>query len=306
MSSDFHKKSYLKHQSHYDDHAENGDLAENARKWLLDDTVGSWRYKRMHRLLDPLLEAKKDALWLTVGDGRYGQEAHYIIQQGSRAVATDIADTLLQEGARAGYISDYSRQNAEALTYQDRDFDFVLCKEALHHFPQPFKALYEMIRVSKKGVVLIEPTDLKIGATLRWKIFRGCIDTLRKISGRSGGHQLFEETGNYVYGISRLEMEKVGLGLNMPMLAIKGINDYYIKGVEDEKADRSSGLFKRVKRRIAMNNILCRLGFKPHSTTCVILFHEFPEEDLHRGLQAAGFDIIKLPENPYIGGDSDK
>lgn len=300
MSSDFHEKSYQRHQSHYDDHAENGNLAGDARKWLLEDTVNAWRHTRMHRLLDPLLESRENSLWLTVGDGRYGQEAHYILEHGSKAVATDISDTLLREGARAGYIYDYSCQNAEALTYQDKEFDFVLCKESLHHFPRPFRALYEMIRVSRKGVILIEPTDLKIGATLRWKIFRTSVDTLRKITGRSGGHQMFEESGNYVYGISRLEMEKVGLGLNMPAIAARGINDYYVKGVEDEKADRSSRLFTKVKRRIAMNNILCRFGLKPHSTTCVILFHEFPDDILRGRLKAAGFDIVKLPENPYI------
>lgn len=300
MSNNFHEKSYIKHQNHYDDYAEDGDRAVDARKWFLEDTVNFWRHMRMHRLLDPVLEANKNALWLTVGDGRYGQEAHYILEHGSKAVATDISDTLLQEGARAGYISDYRKQNAEDLTYGDREFDFVLCKESLHHFPQPLRALYEMIRVSKTGVVLIEPTDLKIGATLRWKIFRTTVDSARKLTGRSGGHQLFEETGNFVYGISRLEMEKVALGLNMPMMAIRGINDYYVQGLEDEKTDRSSRMFKKVKQRIAMNNILCRLGFKPHSTTCVILFHDPIEKDLEQRLSDAGFEIVQLPKNPYI------
>ncbi len=263
MASDFHEKSYRKHSVHYDDYAEGGPCSENARKWFLEDTVNFWRHMRMHRLLDPLLETNENALWLTVGDGRYGMEAHFILEHGSRAVATDISDTLLKEGARAGYITEYSRQNAEALTYEDKEFDFVLCKESLHHFPRPFRALYEMIRVSNKGVVLIEPTDSKIGATLRRKIFRALVDSARKLTGSSGGHQLFEETGNYVYCISRLEMEKVGLGLNMSTIAIRGINDYYVEGVEDEKADRSSGMFKLIKRRIAMNDIFCRLGSKP-------------------------------------------
>lgn len=306
MSTGFHEKSYRKHSGHYDDHAQGGPRSEDARKWFLEDTVDSWRHMRMHRLLDPLLEANKNALWLTVGDGRYGKEAHYILEHRARAMATDISDTLLKEAARAEYISDYSRQNAEALTYEDREFDFVLCKESLHHFPRPFRALYEMIRVSKKGVVLIEPTDLKIGATLRWKIFMAFVESARKLTGRSGGHQLFEEVGNYVYGISRLEMEKVGLGLNMPMIAIRGINDYYMKGVEDEKADKSSRMFKRIKRRIAMNDIFCRLGLKPHSTTCVILFHNPIDPDLRRRLSGAGFEVVDLPENPYIERNGDK
>ncbi len=305
MASDFHEKSYRKHSGQYDDHAQGGPRSEDGRKWFLEDTVDSWRHMRLHRLLDPLLEANENSLWLTVGDGRYGQEAHYILEHGSKAVATDISDTLLKEAAKAEYISDYSRQNAEDLTYEDREFDFVLCKTSLHHFPRPFKALYEMIRVSKNGVVLIEPTDLKIGATLRWKIFRAIVDSARKLTGRAGGHQIFEESGNYVYCISILEMEKVALGLNMPMMAIKGINDYYVQGLEDEKADRSSRMFKRIKRRIALNNVLCRLGLKSHSNICVILFQNPIDPDLRRRLSGAGFEVVDLPENPYIERNGD-
>lgn len=306
MSIGFHEKSYRKHREHYDDHAQGGPRSADAEKWFLDDTVDSWRHTRMYRLLNPVLEANKDSQWLTVGDGRYGQEAHYILQRGPKAVATDISDTLLREGARKGYISEYSRQNAEALNYKDGEFDFVLCKESLHHFPRPFRGLYEMIRVSRKGVVLIEPTDLKIGATLRGKIFRVFVDTARKLTGRSKGHYPYEETGNYVYGISRLEMEKVALGLNMPVMAFKGINDYYVPGLEDEKADASSKVFKRIRRRIAMNDIFCRLGLKPHATTCVILFIETVGDELRRRLTAAGFDVVDLPENPCIGRNGDK
>ncbi|MDF1525787.1 MAG: class I SAM-dependent methyltransferase [bacterium] len=306
MSSDFHEKSYESHSRLYEEHARGSDKHGKAQKWLLQNTVDAWRHNRKLALLKPLLEAWQDHRWITVGDGRYGQEAHYIQQNGGRAVATDISDTLLEESAGAGYISEYSRQNAESLSYPDNEFDLAVCKESLHHFPRPMVALYEMIRVSKKAVVLIEPTDLKIGATLRWKLFRALVDTARKITGRSGGHQIFEEAGNYVYAISRLEMEKVALGMNMPAIAVKGINDYYVKGLEEVKADRSSRAFKKVRRRIVMNDLFCRLGFKPHSTTCVILLHQPIESDIQDRLSEAGFEIVDLPENPYIdkGRDS--
>ena len=299
MSSDFHKESYERHSRLYDDLAPGGGR-DNGEKWLREDTVDAWRHRRMHEFLSPLLEAWKGAHWITVGDGRYGSEARHIEQHGSRAVATDISDTLLEEAVRKGYITECSRQNAESLKYADNAFDIALCKESLHHFPRPFLALYEMMRVSRKAVVLVEPTDLRIGATLRWKLFRTAVDTTRGLTGRPGGHQVFEEAGNYVYGISRLELEKVALALNLPALALKGINDYYIDGLEDEKADRSSRLFGKIRRRIAINNLLCRFGLKPHTTTCAILFHQKPEEDLATRLKKDGFDFVKLPENPLF------
>ena len=300
MTSDFKETSYRRHREQYERHAEGGALSGEAGVWLREDTADAWRHRRMHQLVDPLLEGVGGSAWLTVGDGRYGREAHYILEKGHRAVASDISDTLLKEGAAAGYITRYSRQNAEALGYEDGAFDYVLCKESWHHFPRPFKALYEMIRVARRGVVLIEPTDLKIGATLRWKIFRALVDGARKITGSGGGHQLFEESGNYVYGISRQEMEKVALGLNMPTVAFRGINDFFMEGLGREPGDRSSLLFRRMRRRIALNDLFCRLGLKPHSKTCAVLFPQPPEEALRRRLREAGFDVVDLPENPYI------
>ena len=49
-------------------------------------------------LSNPLLSDVWGASWLTVGDGRYGTDAHYIFSKGVRNVlATDISDYLLRE-----------------------------------------------------------------------------------------------------------------------------------------------------------------------------------------------------------------
>ena len=44
---------------------------------------------------DPLLEQFPQACWLTVGDGRFGRDAHYIESKCVRVVASDISDVLL-------------------------------------------------------------------------------------------------------------------------------------------------------------------------------------------------------------------
>ena len=53
----------------------------------------------------------------------------------------------------------WSKQNAEALTFEDNKFDYVIEHEGLHHCFSPHKALLEMYRVSKKGVLCFESSD---------------------------------------------------------------------------------------------------------------------------------------------------
>ena len=53
----------------------------------------------------------------------------------------------------------YERQNAERLAIDSRSFDLVFCKESLHHLARPVLGLYEMLRVCRQAVVVIEPFD---------------------------------------------------------------------------------------------------------------------------------------------------
>ncbi len=60
----------------------------------------------------------------------------------------------------------YECQNAECLTYDSRSYDVVICKEGLHHLARPFLGLYEMLRVCRRAVILIEPYRTFMGAIL--------------------------------------------------------------------------------------------------------------------------------------------
>ena len=132
---------------------------EMYRNWFESGTVDLWRHLRMFRLLDPFLEEFRGARWLAVGDGTYGTASMYVRKSGSDALPVDINVSLLQLSKEHGLINDYRRENAESLSFPDGAYDFCLCKESYHHFPRPIIALYEMIRVSRKAVVLIEPAD---------------------------------------------------------------------------------------------------------------------------------------------------
>src|SRR3954462_8902000 len=50
-------------------------------------------------------------------------------------------------------------QNAEQLTYADESFDYVVANAMLHHCSSPHRALLEMYRVARKGVMAVEARD---------------------------------------------------------------------------------------------------------------------------------------------------
>ena len=137
MSKDFSEKSYEKNEQNYKKFARNGDQEILANSWLDSTTIGVWRFNRMWGSIDSML-LDISASWLTVGDGGYGLDAHYIYSKGVRNVlATDISDYLLKEGKEKGLIPEFKKENAEKLSFMDEEFDYVLCKEAYHHFPRP-------------------------------------------------------------------------------------------------------------------------------------------------------------------------
>lgn len=46
--------------------------------------------------------------------------------------------------------------NAIDIPFKDRSFDFVICFDVMHHIEGPAKMAYEMLRVTRRGVFLIE------------------------------------------------------------------------------------------------------------------------------------------------------
>jgi SAM-dependent methyltransferase len=51
------------------------------------------------------------------------------------------------------------RLDAEAMELADNSYDLVLAHEVLHHCRSPHKALLEMLRVSRRHVILLEPNN---------------------------------------------------------------------------------------------------------------------------------------------------
>ena len=304
MLNEFNDLSYSLHKENY----KKAGHDEKLLSWKKKDTIDYWRHLRMYKSIDPLIESYPDAKWLTVGDGRYGTDANYILGKGIKQVlASDISDTYLELAKVEGFITEYSVQNAEKLSFENSTFDFVLCKESYHHFPRPGIALYEMLRVAKKAVVLIEPQDQNILIPSRFSLKsllfhskQTLKNVIKKIIRRSlyYNYGQYETVGNYVYTISEREIEKVALGLDYPFLAFKMLGDYYEDGVEFETISENSVLYNKVNNEIRKTEKQIKNG-KAAGLLVAMIFKEHPDKKCLDLMKEQGFVIRELPRNPY-------
>jgi len=307
--------SHRLHAEAWERDAADSSRSERRESWFRTDTADYWRHLRMYEAAKAFLH-NPHSRWLTVGDGRFGLDAIRLRRLGfSSVLPSDIGGALLEESRQRKLIDTYAIENAESLSFSDESFDLVFCKESYHHFPRPALALYEMLRVAREAVVLIEPRDSLIdhgptraigpsgilAALKTWFRDRRGIphpalsrDRLYMVANDAG----YEEAGNYLYTISSREMQKVALGLNLPVLALKGLNDAYFDGLEAIPASETSTLFKSMQRSIEEADQRNAGGRSATSMLMVILFKTSPTTETLRFLAEYDWLVIDLPRNP--------
>jgi len=249
MKESFHKESYKIHTNAISNVNIEKDL-ELYRNWFDNNTTDVWRHLRMLKFLDVFIKNYSKANWLTVGDGMFGTSATYINRKGGNALPTDINVSLLESAKANNMIQDYKYANAELLPFEDDSFDFAFCKEAFHHFPRAFISIYEMLRVSKEAILLVEPNDF-LPPPIPRRLLQLLKNNIKKILGLSIHHAdtgNYEPIGNYIFCISIRDIQKIALGLHLPMVAYKKFHDVYIEGVEYEKLDGNAPLYKKIKK----------------------------------------------------------
>jgi len=166
----------------------------------------------MLNLVNPFfcISKGKDSRWLTVGDG-LAREAIFLKKKGIKHVTcSNYSFSLEKQKKIKSRVDDCMEIDAEDMPNVSQDF--ILCKEAFHHFSRPFKALYEMLDRCKSGVVLIEPQETppaKDDYELR--------DDWAKDS--------YEKQGDYQYRINVREFCKAAWALGLPHVLFKGFND---------------------------------------------------------------------------------
>lgn len=266
----------------------NPEMVRLHETWVRDDTADHWRHARMMEAVFKCMQYARNDRWLTVGDGHYGLDAIKMGRHGyTDVLPTNIEGSLLKVSKERGWIKDYRLENAEALSFADESFDYVLCKESYHHFPRPMIALYEMLRVARKGVVLIEPQDSHSDFPLM------------------GGEAVagYESIGNYIYTLSRRELQKVCLGLDLPAVAFKNICDIYFDGVEYIQASEDEPRFVALVKEINEAEEACRQMQKKPNVLMAVIFKERPSDEVVNAFvrgEAQGWNMTFFQGNPHL------
>jgi SAM-dependent methyltransferase len=136
--------------------------------------------------------AGRSALVVCCGSG---MESEILARRGLRVMALDIsAEAIERAGRRAQrYGVDYRLLvgDAERLPFADSSFDIVFVHDGLHHLPEAYNGVREMLRVARLAVVVAEPADA----------------ALTKLSVMLGLSGEYEDAGNYVYRLRKDKLE---------------------------------------------------------------------------------------------------
>ncbi len=258
----------------------------------------AWRHERQYSALLPIIHCAPGASWLTVGDS--GGDAFWLAKQGVKNIlATSLVDNQLKSHVHRGILKNIEVRSLDAqnMDIPDGSFDYTLCKEAYHHFERPVLGLYEMLRVSRKAVVMIaEPFSSD-----RWYMLDAVKRAIKIVLRRNThlSNPEFEASGNYIYGLSLQETVKIATALQIGPVFSSQFSDFCVLGlVSRPRTERLPGLVLRLA--IAVQNFLSRLGLMSWGRTSIIVFKSAPSPSEASALRRVGFKRTDIKRNPYI------
>jgi SAM-dependent methyltransferase len=138
--------------------------------------------------------AGRTLLEICAGSGMMSEK---FAQAGAIVTATDFstaAVTRARERARRhAFDATFLVADAENLPYPDQSYDLVAVHDGLHHLQEPERAIREMARVARDGVLIMDPADaILTAAAVRMGI---ALDV--------------EEAGNQVKRLNPLAVEQI-------------------------------------------------------------------------------------------------
>jgi ubiquinone/menaquinone biosynthesis C-methylase UbiE len=246
--------------------------------------VDCGRHSYMLETMIPILDEHKGAGWLTLGDGRFAFEGSYLHARGAHVHASDISDATLRVAERAGMIDEFSEQHGEYLSFEDDSFDFAFAKESLHHLPRPAMGIYEMLRVARRAALFIEPMATPYPApflnhSFEYHAMMGLTDTRHHF-----------EAHSFKYTISAQEIVQMAIGLNMPLVAFRGVPDVSRRDIANMKAGDVRAHLERMRTLSysAKANVF-------YSKLAIAMFWEMPSRSLQLSLSGGGWMLCPLP-----------
>ncbi len=109
-----------------------------------------------------------------------GMISEYYAKKGAKVSGIDLSPEAVERASirskRYDFQAEFKIADSTNLPFPDNSFDIVSVHDGLHHLDTPKKAVKEMARLAKKGVIIIEPvkaliTELSIllGVSLRYE-----------------------------------------------------------------------------------------------------------------------------------------
>ncbi|MFZ2956813.1 MAG: class I SAM-dependent methyltransferase [Candidatus Ozemobacteraceae bacterium] len=276
------------HEKHWAEFMDDAHHRSLYNSWWTPGTVNYWRHTRLLAPVLNVMAGLKNFSWLTIGDGA-GTDAWRLLQDGFKEVlATDLNDTVLNQTKESGHIKHFKIENAESLSFADNSFDFILCKETLHHMSRPYAAIYELFRVARYGFVIIEPQDPWIDWPCR-------IDV-------TSPH--YEAVGNYVYQYSRRELEKIAYGLNTRGVATQFLVDIYLPGCEFAHCVDNDAIWIETRTKVEQATQAMKEGsIKPNYVQGIFFKNTVtPEVFDMLAKQHPDWSFVRTDTNPYLSG----
>jgi SAM-dependent methyltransferase len=153
-----------------------------------------------------------------VDRGVLGRDMRLLVAAGGKADRdvlhsfgfSNVTISNMVDAAHDAYVPyGYEVQDLEALDYDDGAVDWAIVSAGLHHCRSPHRALLELYRVVRRGVLALESRDC---AALRLAVRLGAIDAyeLTAVAAHDfrGGGVRGTDVPNYVYRWTEREVEK--------------------------------------------------------------------------------------------------
>jgi SAM-dependent methyltransferase len=224
---------------------------------------------------DGLLDHLCPSSILSIGDN-LARDAGFFkkVFPSAYCIASDLCTDGLEQAVEDGWIDSIFNADIESLPFKDADIDVVIAKESFHHWPRPMLGFYEMLRVAKKAVLLIEPFDVMEGSPVPF--IPPC-----------AYNDACESVGNYKYRLSLREILKSAWAMYLPAVAAVGLNDPY-------SPNRSMEEWLKEKEIL---DSLGQSGKRQFNLMCVVVYKSGYSPD-NMALPAIA-RLYTRPRNPY-------